>query len=69
MHELNTVFDDRSIKRQQDSKLKQMDRFETSVKTATDAQRQWKQRVLLKQSEIDSVKVRRCGPDKGILTC
>lgn len=30
--------------------------METTVKAATDSQKQWKQRVLLKQSEIDAVK-------------
>jgi uncharacterized protein (DUF342 family) len=30
--------------------------METSIKAATDGQKQWKQRVLLKQNEVDSVK-------------
>ena len=45
-----------SLKKQQDARLKQLDRMETSIKAAADGQKQWKQRVLLKQTEIESVK-------------
>lgn len=47
-----------SLKRQLDSRLKQLDRFESSIKSATDTQRQWRQRLGTKQSELDSAKVR-----------
>jgi hypothetical protein len=46
-----------SLKRQQDSRLKQLDRLETTVKNAVDSQKQWKQRILLKHNEVESVKV------------
>lgn len=46
-----------ALKRQQESRLKQLDRFEASIKTATETQRQWRQRVNTKQSEVDSAKV------------
>ena len=36
--------------------MRQLDRLETSLKAATDSQKQWKQRVLLKQSEIESAR-------------
>ena len=36
--------------------MRQLDRLETSLKAATDSQKQWKHRVLLKHSEIESAK-------------
>ncbi|KAJ9479184.1 hypothetical protein PHBOTO_002659 [Pseudozyma hubeiensis] len=45
-----------ALKRQQDSRFRQIDRFETSIKQATDKQAQWRQRLVSKQTELDSVK-------------
>ncbi|KAK4046671.1 hypothetical protein OIO90_006483 [Microbotryomycetes sp. JL221] len=45
-----------SIKRQYDAKLKQLDRLEASVKSASDSQKQWRERVRTKQTEVDSGK-------------
>ncbi|EPQ30611.1 uncharacterized protein PFL1_02135 [Pseudozyma flocculosa PF-1] len=45
-----------ALKRQQDSRFRQIDRFEVSIKNATDKQLQWRQRVVSKQSEVDAVK-------------
>lgn len=38
--------------------MKQLDRFEAEIKLATETQRQWRQRVNTKQTEVDSAKVR-----------
>lgn len=46
-----------SLKKQQDSRMRQLDRLEVAVKNAVDSQKQWKQRVLLKHNEVESVKV------------
>lgn len=48
----------RSLKKQQETRLRQLDRVETSVKAATESQRQWRQRVIIKQTELDAAKVR-----------
>ncbi|SPO25880.1 related to Myosin heavy chain [Ustilago trichophora] len=45
-----------ALKRQQDSRFRQIDRFEASIKVATDKQGQWRQRLVSKQSELDAVK-------------
>lgn len=45
-----------ALKRQQDSRFRQIDRFEASIKQAADKQSQWRQRLVSKQSELDSVK-------------
>jgi hypothetical protein len=37
--------------------MRQLDRLEVAVKNAVDSQKQWKQRVLLKHNEVESVKV------------
>lgn len=47
-----------SLKKQQDSRMRQLDRLEAAVKNAVDSQKQWKQRVLLKHNEMESIKVR-----------
>lgn len=46
-----------SLKKQQDSRMRQLDRLEAAVKNAVDSQKQWKQRVLLKHNEVESIKV------------
>lgn len=38
--------------------MRQLDRLELAVKNAVDSQKQWKQRILLKHNEVESVKVR-----------
>lgn len=48
----------RSLKRQQDNRHKQLDRFEASLKTATETQRQWRQRVQQKSLELEQARVR-----------
>ncbi len=45
-----------ALKRQQDSRFRQIDRFEASIKVATDKQGQWRQRLVSKQAELDAVK-------------
>ncbi|EST05588.1 hypothetical protein PSEUBRA_005278 [Kalmanozyma brasiliensis GHG001] len=45
-----------ALKRQQDSRFRQIDRFEASIKVAADKQGQWRQRLVSKQSELDAVK-------------
>lgn len=45
-----------SLKRQHDSRLRQLDQFETSIKAAADVQRQWRQRVATKQGEVEAHK-------------
>lgn len=47
-----------TLKRQQESRLRQLDRFEGALKTATETQRQWRQRVNVKQLELEAAKVR-----------
>lgn len=37
--------------------MRQLDRLELAVKNAVDSQKQWKQRILLKHNEVESVKV------------
>jgi len=48
-----------ALKRQQDSRHKQLDRFEAGLKNATEAQRQWRARVQSKTVELETAKVRR----------
>ncbi|KAJ1041118.1 hypothetical protein NDA14_006555 [Ustilago hordei] len=45
-----------ALKRQQDTRFRQIDRFEASIKVATDKQGQWRQRLVTKQAELDAVK-------------
>lgn len=47
-----------SLKKQQDSRMRQLDRLEAAAKNAVDSQKQWKQRILLKHNEVESIKVR-----------
>ncbi|BGP03966.1 anucleate primary sterigmata protein b [Rhodotorula toruloides] len=56
--ELESKFFDQlqTLKRQQDNRHKQLDRFEASLKTATEAQRQWRQRVQQKTLELENAK-------------
>ncbi|GJN94269.1 hypothetical protein Rhopal_007343-T1 [Rhodotorula paludigena] len=56
--ELESKFVDQvqSLKRQQDNRHKQLDRFEASLKTATETQRQWRQRVQQKSLELEQAR-------------
>lgn len=47
----------RSLKRQQDSRHAQVDRFEASLKMALDSQKQWRSRVQQKSLELEQAKV------------
>jgi hypothetical protein len=47
----------RSLKRQLDLRLRQLDRFEVSIKAATDSQKQWRLKLAAKQAELDAAKV------------
>lgn len=44
------------MKRQHDSRMRQLDQFETTIKAATDTQRQWRARLATKQGEVDSAR-------------
>ncbi|GAA6058279.1 hypothetical protein JCM3770_002889 [Rhodotorula araucariae] len=44
------------LKRQQDARHKQLDRFEAGLKSATEAQRQWRARVQSKTQELEAAK-------------
>jgi DNA repair exonuclease SbcCD ATPase subunit len=46
-----------SLKSSQDSRLRQLDRFESALKTAQDSQKAWKARLVMKSSEIEAHKV------------
>lgn len=50
-----------ALRRQQESRHKQLDRFEAGLKSATEAQRQWRARVQSKTVELEAAKVR-CSP-------
>ncbi|KAH8919162.1 hypothetical protein BT69DRAFT_1337528, partial [Atractiella rhizophila] len=56
--ELETKFFDQfmSLKKQQEARLRQLDRFENSIKTATDMQKQWRQRLQAKSAELEAVR-------------
>ncbi|GAA6019786.1 hypothetical protein JCM8202_001220 [Rhodotorula sphaerocarpa] len=56
--ELETRFVDQvqSLKRQQDSRHAQVDRFEASLKMALDSQKQWRLRVQQKSLELEQAK-------------
>ncbi|GAA5916212.1 hypothetical protein JCM8208_000034 [Rhodotorula glutinis] len=56
--ELESKFVDQleALKRQQDSRHKQLDRFEAGLKSATEAQRQWRARVQSKTVELEAAK-------------
>jgi len=45
-----------SLKRQHDSRMRQLDQFETTVKAATDTQRQWRARLTTKQGEVEAAR-------------
>ncbi|BGP43939.1 hypothetical protein JCM10449v2_007996 [Rhodotorula kratochvilovae] len=45
-----------ALKRQQDARHKQLDRFEAGLKSATEAQRQWRARVQTKTQELEAAK-------------
>ncbi|KAA1114519.1 hypothetical protein PGT21_011974 [Puccinia graminis f. sp. tritici] len=45
-----------SLKRQHDTRMRQLDQFETTIKAATDTQRQWRARMTTKQGEVDAAK-------------
>lgn len=45
-----------TLKRQQESRFRQIDRLETSLKSAADKQHQWRSRVVAKQAELDAAK-------------
>ncbi|PLW44874.1 hypothetical protein PCANC_10784 [Puccinia coronata f. sp. avenae] len=45
-----------SLKRQHDSRMRQLDQFETTIKAATDTQRQWRARLTTKQGEVDAAR-------------
>lgn len=46
------------IRKQVDSRSKQVDKLDLNVKAAADSQARWKQRVMLKQEEIETAKVK-----------
>lgn len=46
-----------TLKQQHDAKSRQVDRLETAAKSAIETQRAWRQRVVLKQTELDTAKV------------
>lgn len=46
----------RGMKRQQDARFRQIDRFEVAIKNATDKQSQWRTRVMTKQGELEAAK-------------
>lgn len=45
-----------ALKRQHDSRMRQLDQFETTIKLATDTQRQWRARLTTKQGEVESAR-------------
>ncbi|KAK0551036.1 hypothetical protein OC845_002391 [Tilletia horrida] len=45
-----------TLKRQQETRFRQIDRFEVAVKNATDKQSQWRSRLVTKQGELDAAK-------------
>lgn len=45
-----------SLKRQHDSRMRQLDQFETTIKAATDTQRQWRARLTTKQGEVEAAR-------------
>lgn len=45
-----------ALKRQQESRFRQIDRFELAIKNATDKQSQWRARLITKQGEMESMK-------------
>ena len=48
---------DSSLKQQHDARMRQLDRLETAAKHTSDTQRAWRNRVVLKQNEVDAAKV------------
>ena len=49
-----------SVKRQHESRLRTLDRFEGMIKAAAATQQSWRGRVVLKQGEVDAAKVSAC---------
>ncbi|KAK4046105.1 hypothetical protein OIV83_006358 [Microbotryomycetes sp. JL201] len=45
-----------TIKRQHEAKVKQLDKLESTIKSANESQKQWRERVRTKQVEVDSGK-------------
>ncbi|BGP20757.1 hypothetical protein JCM10213v2_008920 [Rhodosporidiobolus nylandii] len=45
-----------ALKRQADARHSQLDRFEASLKAAVDVQKQWRERVRVKQTELEGAK-------------
>ncbi|KAA1074800.1 hypothetical protein PGT21_020881 [Puccinia graminis f. sp. tritici] len=45
-----------ALKRQHDSRMRQLDQFETTMKAATDTQRQWRARLTTKQGEVEAAR-------------
>ncbi|KNZ63459.1 uncharacterized protein VP01_1140g2 [Puccinia sorghi] len=45
-----------ALKRQHDSRMRQLDQFETTIKAATDTQRQWRARLTTKQGEVEAAR-------------
>lgn len=48
---------DSSMKREHESRLRQLDRLDKDVKSASDSVKAWKSRSQIKQAEVDSCKV------------
>lgn len=46
-----------TLKSNQDSRLRQLDRFEGALKSSQDGQKTWKARLVLKSGEIEAHKV------------
>lgn len=57
-HRIESRFADHcaNLKRQQDSRFKQLDRLETSLKNAADKQSAWRARLVSKQGELEAAK-------------
>lgn len=45
-----------ALKRQQDTRFRQIDRFEVAIKNAVDKQGQWRSRLVTKQTEMDALR-------------
>ncbi|KAI8452859.1 hypothetical protein BY996DRAFT_3019856 [Phakopsora pachyrhizi] len=45
-----------SLKRQHDSRMRQLDGFESTLKAASDTQKQWRARLTTKQGEVDAAR-------------
>ena len=56
--ELNESTPYSSLKKQQEARMKQIDLFETGLKTATESQKQWRTRVQQRTLELQQAQVR-----------